>query len=201
MGSIITNVSSYIFVFLTQNMLSDKNFIYIIIHNFSEIPPPVLQGVDYVLSKATNGGKVWKDRDYKFGNLPHFLVGAHYFQTPVRVNRDVVLTIDVYGPAIIYVSSEGGSRSGGFESTLPNDGWVRQDGVVSTGCCSLSNLWKKRLANGGLNTITLPAISTNEMVGSILVSGMITVFEWGFNDIGVRSTMPSDNYFAMYILL
>ena len=139
--------------------------------------PPKLHGVSNDLSKATSGGKVWNDKDDTFGNLPSFIDGGYVFQTPARVYRDVVMIIVVYQPSTIYVSSEAGGRSGGFGSSLPNDGWVLQEGTVHTSCCILSQIWKKIVTNKGMTTITLPVITTGEMVGSIFVKGNTSKFQ------------------------
>ena len=143
-------------------------------HIFIAVHPPEIRGVSYELSTAFNYGIIWIDRNYQFTNLPSFLVGANVFQVPHReIPLGTVIEILIYTPSIVYIAREK-SRSGGFESSLPDDGWilVTDQGVVGSNLgFHYTNIWKKEVSSYGLTTLSLPATTTRELVHSIFVQG------------------------------
>ena len=132
---------------------------------------PELKGVNYKTSVANNGNLVWMDRDYKFSMLPDYLKDTVLFQVPHKsIRRGTVIELIVHQPSTIYIGHEG-SRSGGFTTSLLSAGWelITNKSPLRTGCCTLSNIWKKVVTNSGLTTISLPATTTGETVHSIFV--------------------------------
>ena len=139
------------------------------------ITPPSLRGVNYKLSTAANDDIIWIDREYKFSNLPSFVNGATLFQVPHKsIPLGTVIEILVYNPSTIYIAHEGSARSGGFQSTLPDEGWIlvtNQGTTRFTVQGTFQYIWKKHVTKIGLNTLSLPATTTSELVHSIFVQG------------------------------
>ena len=132
---------------------------------------PELKGVKYKISVANNGNLVWMDRHYKFSMLPDYLKDTVLFQVPHKsISRGTIIELLVYQPSTIYIGHEG-SRSGGFTTSLLSAGWelVTNKSPLRTGCCTLSNIWKKVVTSSGLTTISLPATTTGGTVHSIFV--------------------------------
>ena len=146
-------------------------------HNFSAVLPPELRGINNELSIANDGGIVWNDRGYAFVDLPNFLVGKPFFQMPVMLKHEGgVMKILIYQPSTIYIAlSTSYIYHGGFNTALPNDGWILQQGQIRTDSTlsnfsTLKTIWKKTFTTLGLTTIALPAM-TEYLIGVIFVAG------------------------------
>ena len=129
---------------------------------------PELTGTSYEIDIAENNGDIWNDRDYKFKNLPDYLEGAIVAKIPVRLDQEATIQIVVHEPTTIYIVHEQ-SRSGGFETSLPEDGWtLLDDDLPNTFSLGRNNYaWEKKITASGTTTLTLPA-RTKETVCSIL---------------------------------
>ena len=135
----------------------------------------VLAGVSYEISTAENDGIIWNNRDYKFSNLPSYLVGTLLFEVPHKISKDKVIDISVPNTSIIYLVHEEGSRSGGFENSLTNSlEWALEDdnAEIGAGSTTFKYVWKNYVLANGRTTIILPATTTNEAVLSIFVRGI-----------------------------
>ena len=139
---------------------------------------PHLDGVSYDISTAENGGLVWIDRNYRFYNLPTYLVGALLFQVNHKdIPEGTTIQITVQAPSTIYIAHESTlhQRSGGFENSLSNSGWILEDdnaGIVwSEAGGNFKYVWKKVVSAYGPTTITLPTTTTTKTVHSIFVKG------------------------------
>ena len=144
--------------------------------HFSAVHLPELQGINNELSHASDGGIVWNDINYAFVTLPSFLVRVPFFQLPRTVHQNTVMTVQIYLPSTIYISTFS-AQTRGFDGSLPNDGWIQEKGQIKTNashsCCRNSSaIWKKSFLNlnNGLTTATLPA-TTSSLVGVIFIAG------------------------------
>ena len=131
------------------------------------------------MSTAEIGGIIWIDRDYRFSNLPSYLVGSLLFKVPCKsIHKGTVTKITVHNPSTIYIAHQAVEdhidRSGGFENSLPNSGWTLvNDNIVlfSGGNIGHWIIWKKDVSANGRTTVPLPATTTDETVHSIFVKG------------------------------
>ena len=129
---------------------------------------PELTGTTYEIDTAQNNGDIWNDRDYRFQNLPDYLEGAIVAKVPVRLDQGATIQIIVHEPTTIYIVAQQG-RDGGFEISLPQDGWTLLDDDL-TNTFSLGGntyAWEKKITASGTTTLNLPA-RTKETVCSIL---------------------------------
>ena len=130
-----------------------------------------MKGIRYKLSAAVNNGTVWVDRNYKFSNLPDYLEGTLLFQLPYKAIRQGQVTeILVHQPSTLYLGHDS-SRNGGFQKTLPNNGWelVANNAGIKTGGGNLDFIWKKLVPNDSLTRISLPETTTSETTHCIFV--------------------------------
>ena len=89
-------------------------------------------------------------------------------KVPVRLNQGATIQIIVHEPTTIYIVAQQG-RDGGFEISLPQDGWTLLDDDL-TNTFSLGGntyAWEKKITASGTTTLNLPA-RTKETVCSIL---------------------------------
>lgn len=128
-----------------------------------------LYGVVNKLSTATIGGIVWIGKEQAFDVLPSFLVGAPFFQMRLVTLSHAVMTIMICEPSTIYISCDRDFH-GGFDSSLPNDGWIQQKDQIKAGRWSLKRIWMKNFTDNGVTTITLPTL-TKSFLGVIFVAG------------------------------
>ena len=94
--------------------------------------------------------------------------GAIVAKVPVRLDQGATIQIIVHEPTTIYIVHEQ-DRSGGFEISLPQDGWtLLDDDLTNTfGLGSNTYAWEKKITASGTTTLNLPA-RTKETVCSIL---------------------------------
>ena len=98
---------------------------------------PGLQGVKNELSTSTDGGIIWNDRSYTFTDLPDFLVGVSFFQTPLFVQMGTSINVVINQRSTIYISSDV-SYTGGYDISLPYEGWLQQDRNIGTSWSGLN---------------------------------------------------------------
>jgi hypothetical protein len=159
------------FTITTLPAIPVDEFVFSIFVQDTTIFLPGLKGTNYELSTASNGALVWIEETFKFSNLPKFLDGSTLYQLEYQtITRGSVIEISVFKQSIIYIAYEA-SRRGSFESSLESEGWllVTDQGKISTGCCTMTYIWKKYVTYNGLTIITLPSISVDDFVFTIFV--------------------------------
>ena len=133
-----------------------------------------IHGLTYTMGTAENGAKVWRNRDYKFSNLPDYLVGLLLFKLPHKFapNPIRVVKITVPYPSTLYIAHEAGSRSGGFETSLADFGWTLE--ADNAAIFTFQYVWKMVVtADNHPIVITLPQQTTDKTVFSIFASGNV----------------------------
>ena len=158
---------------------------------------PQLEGAGYELSSAFDQEEVWSDTNFKFSNLPRFLLGSYFFQLEYEgIDKGTSLEISVYKPSTIYILYETTTTNESFENDLRADQWslVTDQGDINTGCCTMSYMWKKYATHNGVTSISLPAIPSDDFVFTILVQekeGLLPKieneeFEYGSLNLGLE---------------
>jgi len=110
------------------------------------------------------GKEIWHDRNYAFDTIPTDLTGGFYQQLPHKaIARGTVISISISKPAVVYVIFENSHRSGGFQNSLPEDGWSPMDGSLSR---RLNTIFFQDVSVP--TTIQLPATTTDKTVMSIV---------------------------------
>lgn len=105
-----------------------------------------------------------------FVKLPEYLNGTTFFKTKYNFNAEgTVLTLNIYHSATIYISAYSSGYFGGFNLSLPNDGWeyLAVDYHIDDGN-HMSGFWKKSFVAYGKTTITLPKMK-GQYIGTIFV--------------------------------
>ena len=112
------------------------------------------------------------DRSYKFQTFPAYLNDAFFIQVPHRhINIGSVITITTSSATTLYFAFEYPGLSGGFDQSLPNAGWTKEEGEI------INTLYGNRTNNlnqiysmtvNGPTSISLPATTTRETVCLIL---------------------------------
>ena len=159
------------FTIITLPAIPVEEFVFAIFVQDTTIFLPGLKGTNYELSTASNGTLVWMDETFKFSNLPSFLDGSILYQLEYQtLTCSSVIEISVFKHSIIYIAYET-TRRGKFESNLESERWslATDEGQISTGCCTLTYIWKKYVTYNGLTIITLPSISVDDFVFTIFV--------------------------------
>ena len=79
------------------------------------------------------------------------------YQGPKQVPSGLSIEITIDKPSIVYIAHED-SRSGGFQTTLPNDGWtlVSDQSTIVAGSIPLKYLWSKEVTSIARAAVTLP---------------------------------------------
>ena len=131
---------------------------------------PSLSGISYTTITAEEDIVMWSDRDYKITKLPAFLKGSTSFRVKIKAHpKGTTISIITRQPSTLYVAFElGQGRDGGFDTSLPSNGWTLVAGSVETTCCSLNRILTKSLEIG--ETTILPATTTNQLVHAIFVA-------------------------------
>ncbi len=104
------------------------------------IPQPILDGSwelsegydDEALRTPVVGGKVYRDRDYRFLEVPDVLNGAAQFlfsNSSMEVATESYLRFRLYQPATLYVAID--AEAGALPGWM-NDGWEAIDDVIVT---------------------------------------------------------------------
>lgn len=115
------------------------------------------------------GVKVWHDRSaYTWTKVPAYLNGADFVQQPHKsIPKNSRITVKTDKAVTLYVASEPGGRSCGFERLTKLMGFTKMPEKLSWGggCCKGDMAIYAKKINPG--STTLPPTSTNQCVGSI----------------------------------
>merc|ERR1712038_1232232 len=106
------------------------------------------------------------DRSYRIRTFPAYLNDAFLIQTPHKhVAQGSVITITTSDTTTLYVGFEYPGKSGGFEQSLPNAGWTKEEGKVTTDDRTLKEIYSMKV--NGPTSISLPGTTTGELVSLI----------------------------------
>ena len=126
-------------------------------------------------SNLPSFGIIWYNTNFKVTSYPSFLNEGFLIQQPIEVTgRGKVITIDVTGSVNIYVAIDDSNDfeiSGGYEKSLPEDGWRKETGEISLdkGYILLKPIYSKSFTNDSGGKISLPATTTYETTMAIIV--------------------------------
>ena len=125
------------------------------------------------LSSAVVGNRVWKDRNYRFVQLPKTLNRAMFFKTPETIPEGSEIKILIYRPTSIYITSTFW-HSYDYKDSFTRDDWIMLSDEVSIESPNnhrvLERTWKKTFEEFAVTVITLPT-SYKKFVGIIFIKG------------------------------
>ena len=147
---------------------------------FTDNEGPHLSGVSYNVATTENNGIIWNNRGYTFSsNLPSYLIGTTLLQVPAKeIPIGTIINICVDNPSTIYIANEphdkyggrlGVPRDGGFDESLPANGWTLVSDSVEIRTDFFCHVWSKVVSHEGPATITLPETTTQETVHVIFI--------------------------------
>ena len=133
----------------------------------------------YNIVEMKEGVKAWSDRTYVYTSVPQRMIGGWLFQGPVAaVPRYTVFTVEVTVPSHVYVLLQQDWRDGGFDTSLPADGWINQGyGPVWMDTSSVNTMKVLKRSLPAHGRVTLPATTTSQTVFSIVV---VPIGVWGW---------------------
>ncbi|CAJ1341534.1 unnamed protein product [Effrenium voratum] len=136
---------------------------------FCDKPPFTCSSTGASLEPVKNGIKVWDDRDYvlKDFDASGDMSGATYYRLAYHKSnwKDAVLTLKGVEGATVFLCSEPGGRTCGWESSLPNAGFQAVGTLVKWSLADFT-CWKKTITTA---SYALPKISTDQCVQMLAV--------------------------------
>ena len=108
------------------------------------------------------------DRSNTFISFPASLNDAFLIQVPHKaIARGTVINIATTGRTTVYVAFElGRGRTGGFERSLPNAGWTKEEDNLQISVLDEFDIYS--FVVNGASSVHLPATTTERTVISIL---------------------------------
>ena len=107
------------------------------------------------------------DRTYKIRAFPAFLNNASFIQVPHKsIAQGSVITIITSGATTVYVGFEYPGDSGGFEHSLQNSGWSKEEGQILTTARTMKEIHSMNM--NGATSISLPPTTTGKTVMLIM---------------------------------
>ena len=107
------------------------------------------------------------DRTYKIKAFPAYLNDAFFIQVPHKsIAQGSAITIITSGTTTVYVGFEYPGDSGGFEQSLQDSGWNKEEGQILTTDRTMREIYSMN-ANGA-TSISLPATTTGNTVMLIM---------------------------------
>ena len=137
-----------------------------------------------------NHAHPWTDHDYKIDIHPPYLKGGYLIQQPEKIPEGTEVSIVVTGNVTIYVALQGPRwvERGGYEISLPRDGWEMKNGKISPNWgldmrdWDLTTIYSKDYRTNKKRTILLPPTTTTASYMIITVvpicSGNIKAIIW-----------------------
>lgn len=112
-----------------------------------------------------NNAVAWSNATFKIASYPPYLKGGFFIQQPIVITgKGTEISIVVTGNVKIYVSIQLFlDRSGGFEISLPRNGWKNETGKIEIDFgLDLTRIYSKLYLTKKEKTISLPPTTTNE---------------------------------------
>ena len=83
-------------------------------------------------------------------------------------------SIEVWNETTIYIGIQKyrNTKVNDFVAILNKKGWKQEKVKLKTDCCTMDEIWKKKMTMTGLHTVTLPVIETDVFLMTIFVTGM-----------------------------
>ena len=111
-----------------------------------------------------NNAVAWSDAAFKIASHPPYLKGGFFVQQPnVITGKGTEILIVVTGNVRIYVAIQSLlDRSGGFEISLPRNGWKNETGKIGIDKgLDLTRIYSKLYLTKTEKTISLPLTTTD----------------------------------------
>ena len=143
---------------------------------FSDCPDNKLKNVSVGKSEAmpfSKGALIWSDKKYALTYIPVYLrVGFFIKQCHKGINKGENISITVTGSVKVFVAiEEENERSGGYEKSLPDNGWKRELETIKANYLkediSLTRIFSK--SENKEPKILLPPTTTGETTMLIIV--------------------------------
>ena len=114
-----------------------------------------------------NDTQPWSDQDYKITIHPPYLKGGYLIQQPETIPKGTNVSIVVTGNVTIYVAIQLTQQTGGYEVSLPGDGWEMKNGKIGLGEVAkwdldLTTIYSKDYRTKTKTQIFLPPTTTTE---------------------------------------
>ena len=117
--------------------------------------------------KLEAGAILNHDRTYKIKAFPAYLNDAFFIQVPHKsIAQGSAITIITSGTTTVYVGFEYPGDSGGFEQSLQDSGWNKEEGHILTTARTMREIYSMNV--NGATSISLSATTTGNTVMLIM---------------------------------
>ena len=106
--------------------------------------------------------------------MPDVLKGSYLFHISSKGHKNKTYSIEVWNETTIYIGIQKyrNTKITDFLGILNKNGWQQEEVKLITDCCTIDEIWKKKMTTTGLHTVILPVIETDEFLMTIFVTGM-----------------------------